>query len=254
MTYIHYVECNTKHGSDFVVDVPAGYHWLMVLTKTPAAFWVNGSVDEYPAFTAVLYAPSQKVYYKACTDQYVNDWLRFESTDPYITETPLPLGIPFALHDPEYCHKLMELLVIEHNNDQDYKQSSIDHLLKILFNKLLESYYHGEITPHYYNLLSIRNAIQRNPGEPWTVAKMAELIGISPGYLQYLYKKNFGVSCMEDVINSRIRLAKEYLIHGNQSVSEVAERCGYQNVEHFCRQFKQITGETPGKYHTKTRV
>lgn len=38
MTHIHYVESNTAHASDFVIDVPEGYHWLLVITKTPAQY------------------------------------------------------------------------------------------------------------------------------------------------------------------------------------------------------------------------
>jgi AraC-like DNA-binding protein len=248
MAYIHYVECNTTHSSNFVIDVPVGYHWLLVITKTPAEFWVNGVLKEYPAYSAILYRPSQKVYYRACTEHYVNDWIRFESDEPYITESPLSFGVPFPLSDPGYCHKLLELLVIEHNNNQDYKQSTIDCLLRTLFNKLLESYFHDDITPQYYNLLRLRTAIHSNPGDHWTISKMAEYLGISSGYLQNIYKKAFGISCMDDVISSRIRLAKEYLTHSTQSIAEIASRCGYQNVEHFCRQFKQMTGIPPKKF------
>jgi AraC-like DNA-binding protein len=117
----------------------------------------------------------------------------------------------------------------------------------------LESYFQDAITPQYYNLLRIRTAIQNNPGDNWTVSKMADYLRISPGYLQNIYKKNFGISCMDDVINSRIRLAKEYLLHSNQSIAEIAAQCGYQNVEHFCRQFKQITGNTPRKFQKHTK-
>lgn len=53
---------------------------------------------------------------------------------------------------------------------------------------------------------------------------------------------------MDDVINSRIRLAKEYLMHCTHTVTEIATLCGYNNVEHFCRQFKQVTGYTPSKF------
>ncbi|WP_414813234.1 helix-turn-helix domain-containing protein [Paenibacillus sp. Soil766] len=51
------------------------------------------------------------------------------------------------------------------------------------------------------------------------------------------------------MITSHIRQAKEYLLHGSLSIAEVAYRCGYNNVEHFCRQFKRITGFTPRKFH-----
>lgn len=253
MTHIHYVECNTSHTSQFVVDVPAGYHWLLVITKTPALFWVSGELREYPAHSAVLYRPPQKVYYKASAEHFVNDWIRFESDEPYITESPLPFGVPFALIDPDYCRKLFELLVIEHNYNRDYKNSSIDCLLRTLFNKLLESYFHDDLPPQYYNLLRLRTAIQNHPGDHWSVSKMADYLRISPGYLQTIYKKTFGISCLDDVIHNRIRMAKEYLIHNTQSIAEIASQCGYQNVEHFCRQFKRMTGHTPRSFQKHMR-
>lgn len=254
MTHIYSVEHNMKHNDNFVVDVPNGYHWLIVITKTPAEFWVNGTLREYPAHSAIIYRPPQKVYYRACTSQFINDWIRFETDAPYITESPLPFGEPFSVNDPNYCQKLFELLSIEHNNNRDYKDISIDFLLKTLFNKLLESYFHGDISPQYYHLLKIRTLIQNNPGDYWTVSKMAAYLGISPGYLQHIYKKTFGVSCMDDVITNRIRLAKEYLTHSNQTIAEISSQCGYQNVEHFCRQFKNITGFTPKEFQRSCHV
>lgn len=251
MTNIHYIGCNTTHDSPFAIDIPVGNHWLLVITKTPALFWVNGELTEYPSHSAVLYRPQQKIYYQACPPLFINDWVRFETDEPYITHSTLPFGQPFSLEDPDYCHKLLELLSFEHNYNRDYKKSSLDCLLRTLFNKLLESHAHEHLLPHYYSLLKLRTAIQNNPGESWTVSRMAEVVSVSPGYLQNLYKRSFGISCMDDVISCRIRMAKEYLIHGTGSVAEIALWCGYQNVEHFCRQFKQIAGTSPRNFHRK---
>ena len=251
MNHIYYVESNMTHTYPFVVDVPVGHHWLLVVTKTPAEIWVDGEVREYPAHSAILYRPPQKVYYRACTDHFINDWIRFETNEIYNTESLLPFGIPFSLEDPEYCHKLFELLVIEHNFNRDLKESSIDCIFQMLFNKLLESSRHRDFKPQYYDLVRLRKEIQNMPGKEWTVSMMASYISISPGYLQSIYKKTFGISCMEDVINSRIRLAKEHLIYSKLSIAEIASQCGYQHIEHFCRQFKQITGHTPKKFQRK---
>lgn len=249
MTNIFYVGSGSTHTSNFIFDIPQGHDcWLLVITQTPALFWVNGEIKEYPAHSAILYKPHQKIYYRACGEEYINDWVRFHSTESYVTETTLPLGVPFSLDDPEYCNKLFQLLVAEKSFNNDYKESSIDYLMRTLFNKLLESCFNTSITHQYYNLLNLRTVIHNNPGNHWTVANMAELVHISQGYLQTIYKDTFGISCMDDVIDSRIRLAKEYLLHCNRTISEVAALCGYNNVEHFCRQFKQITGYTPGKF------
>ncbi len=253
MINIHYVGCNASHANSFVFDVPDGHDcWLLLLTHTPAFFWVNGEIKQYPAYSAVLYRPHQKIYYRACDDKYINDWIRFDSSESYITETILPLGVPFSLDDPKYCHMLFELLATENFFNKDYKESSIDHLLRTMFNKFLESYYHAGVSTQYYKLLTLRKEINNKPGNHWTVSSMADFLHISPGYLQTIYKNTFGISCMDDVINIRIRLAKEYLVHGTHTIAEVAFLCGYNNVEHFYRQFKQMTGYTPYKYKQKS--
>lgn len=249
MNTIFYAEYDAAHHSQFVFDIPEGHDcWLLVVTQTPALFWVDGKLQPYPSHCAVLYAPHQKIYYCACAEQYVNDWIRFDTDELYVTDTSLPLGKPFPLDDPEYCRKLFQLLVAEHSLQKDYRESSIDYLLRTLFNKLLESCDQENIGPQHYPLMKLRTAIHNHPSHPWTVAAMAKTLNISPGYLQSIYKKSFGVSCMDDVIHSRIRLAKEYLGHHRHTVVEIADRCGYRNVEHFCRQFKQITGVSPKQF------
>ncbi|MCB2340511.1 helix-turn-helix transcriptional regulator [Clostridium estertheticum] len=252
MTNIYFIGCDAVHPDSFVFDIPEGHDcWLLVHTKTPALFLVNSEIKEYPAHSAVLFRPHQKIYYRACADKYINDWIRFDSTESYITATTLPFGVPFSLDDPEYCHQLFHLLSIENFSNKNYKESSIDYLLRTLFNKLLESYDSDNVSPLYYELLNLRVKIHNNPGNHWTVPIMADYLHISPGYLQTIYKNTFYISCMDDVIGSRIHMSKEYLIHGANSIAEISTFCGYNNVEHFCRQFKQLTGNTPGTFRMK---
>lgn len=253
MTHVYYAECNMAHSGPFVIDVPAGSHWLLVMTKTPALFMVDGELRKYPANSAVLYRPSQAVYYETYDGHFVNNWIRFETSDPYITESLLPFGVPFPLEDPDYCDMLFELLASEHHFNRNMKLSSMAFLLRTLLNKLLESSEHENIGTQYYDLTRLRTAIQREPGKDWSVPKMADMLRISPGYLQNLYKKAFGISCMEDVINSRIRLAKEHLIYSKLTISEIAARCGYQHAEHFSRQFKRLTGHTPRDFQKRAQ-
>ena len=47
------------------------------------------------------------------------------------------------------------------------------------------------------------------------------------------------------MIAARIQRAEELLLSGAESIAAVAERCGYENAEHFYRQFKAVTGKTP---------
>lgn len=249
MNNIRYVEFDASHSGDFVFDIPKGHDcWLLVLTQTPAIFYVDNDYVEYPPNCAVLYKPNQKIYYQASSDKFINDWIRFDSDETYVTSTPIPFGVPFILRDPSYCHKIYQLLVNEHILDNDYKDISIDNLLRILFNKLLESYNYKYITPFYKDLTNIKMEIYRNPDKEWTIAMMADKLNISAGYLEKIYKKIFGITCMDDVIKSRINLAKKYLMYHHYTIIEIASLCGYRNIEHFYRQFKKITGVTPNAF------
>lgn len=253
MNHIEYVEYDVSHPEDFVFDIPEGHDcWLLILTNTPAVFLINDEYKEYPKDSAVLYKPHQKIYYRACTNTYGNDWMRFYTDEAYVTTTPIDCGVPFVIQDPAYCHKLFELLVTEHILNNNYKVITIDYLVRILFNKLLESYNYKYISPLYRNLNELKMEIYRNPEMAWTVAKMAERLNISSGYLEGIYKNAFGVSCMDDVINSRISLAKKYLLYENYTIAEIVSLCGYRNMEHFFRQFKKITGVTPSRFRNRT--
>lgn len=73
-------------------------------------------------------------------------------------------------------------------------------------------------------------------------------------YLQKIYRETFGISCVADVIASKIIYAKDILSKTNMSVLEVAYECGYKNDVHFMRQFKKCVGVTPSEYRRNSFV
>src|SRR5690606_18257071 len=58
-------------------------------------------------------------------------------------------------------------------------------------------------------------------------------------------------TCTEFINELRITNACKMLINSNMNVSEIAYQCGYNNISHFNRQFKLITGLS-GKQYRKT--
>jgi AraC-like DNA-binding protein len=249
MLNIYYAGYDAIHPADFVYDVPEGHNtWLLLLTTTPARFWVQGEMKEYPSYCAVLFEPQQKILYGAGTDGYGNDWIHFDTDESYLKESQIPLGVPFTLPDPEYSRQLFQLLAAEHFFKSSYRELTMDYLFRIIINKLIEASDSANHSPHYHNLLKLRKAIYNNPGHPWMVPAMAEQVHLSSGYLQAMYKTTFGISCIDDVIHCRIRLAKEKLLHSPHRIAEIAALCGYANIEHFSRQFRQVTGYTPRDY------
>lgn len=254
MNQICYVEHDVSHPGNFVYDFPATHDWwLLILTHTPAEFLINDKIVEYPAECMVLYPPNTRIYYRSCSDSYKNDWLRFYTNESYIINTDIPLALPVNIPKSQYCNQLFQMLSYENFCNNYYRESSIESLFRLLFYKLSEAYHHNTAQTQNKDLINLRLEIKNNPGFPWTVPFMAKRLHLSTGHVQALYRKNFNTTCMEDVIYNRILLAKEHLVQSTYSIADIASICGYNNIEHFCRQFKQITGQTP-KHYRKTSV
>lgn len=242
---------DTFHDADFFIDAPEGYdYYLFLLTRSPGQFWVNGEMRQVPAGYAVLYPPASPVIYGACGERYGDDWIRFESDETFV-KTFSRISEPFAVSDAAYCHNLVQLLTWE--SAMGRYDGAISQLFHILFYKLEDDLLHHESAVHDQELLNLRKAVMNNPQFDWSIADMAGQLHLSMGYLQSLYKKKFGVSCMDDVIRCRVRKAKDLLTNTGETIVSIAAQCGYNNAEHFCRQFKNVCGITPGQYRAEQR-
>jgi len=120
--------------------------------------------------------------------------------------------------------------------------------MQIIFIKMDEYAANKPTQPLSGNLQELRSMIYCHPSENWTIERMAQMLNISRGHLEKIYDSAFGLSCMEDVILSRVSTAKKYLLNSHCTIAEIAAMCGYQNVEHFHRQFKKVTNYTPGSF------
>lgn len=78
--------------------------------------------------------------------------------------------------------------------------------------------------------------------------EIAERFYISKHYLCRLFKAHTGVSVMKYIHLLKIQNACDLLAKTNQSVSAVAESCGFHTSMYFCRTFKEIMGKTPTQY------
>ena len=76
---------------------------------------------------------------------------------------------------------------------------------------------------------------------------LARVCHLSSFYLIRVFRKHFGVPPHVFQKQVRIHRAKEYLAQG-QLPAFVALETGFVDHSHFSRQFKQITGLTPGQY------
>lgn len=94
----------------------------------------------------------------------------------------------------------------------------------------------------------ICDRINLSPEEAHSLAAFAAEYGYSADYLGRVFSRAAGISFSEYLANARVNKAKFLLSSTSLSIEGVAEALGYYDTCYFARQFKRITGTSPGKY------
>ena len=97
-------------------------------------------------------------------------------------------------------------------------------------------------------LYKLRRDMNAHPEQEWSVTEISRMLGISKSHLQRLYKEQFAAGIKDDLIGFRMNRAMQLLAHTDLRVQEIAEQCGYNNENHFMRQFKLKNGMTALQY------
>lgn len=181
---------------------------------------------------------------------FENDWIHFlfeNDEESKFLERHIPYAEPITLESIEYYSYLIKMIAIENSDKNAYSSDTINHYFGIMWNKLGE-YLQGkssfEKTSQYEMMLTIRNKIYSFPDIPRTIDWVSHETSMSRSSFQHLYKKYFGVTFIQDLLNSRISFSKMLLTTTNLSISDISKKCGFKNYEHFSRIFKRECGQS----------
>ncbi|MBQ8687930.1 MAG: helix-turn-helix transcriptional regulator [Ruminococcus sp.] len=249
---------NYSHKSDFVMDRPHGNGaCLLLLIKEPAVFEIGGVSRKVKKNSFVFFTPETPCKYHGDGDTYTDDWM-YCSLEDGDTQRLQGLGIPFNevvhLGRMDELSRLIHILAYEHYSAEPNQAEIERHYVEIFLLKLssliqLNARHHDpDLAEKNHRFTRLRNEIYTIPEMITNVDCMAEAMHMSRSGFQHLYKKIFGVSVMQDIMNSRVSYAKQLLSESGLSIRRIAEKCGYTSEYSFMRQFKKQTGKTPSEY------
>ncbi len=131
----------------------------------------------------------------------------------------------------------------------------VRHLTEIVFILLIKIWSESQDLPEGF-LKAIQDsgvgqsleAFHNQPGDNWSVAKLAHCAGMSRTAYAEQFKALSGISPMRYVMDWRIQCAGQLLLETQLSMEQIAEQVGYRSVPAFARAFKQYKGVGPGSY------
>lgn len=243
------------HDADFYINRPEGSgDHLLLLLKSPAIFTFNGqdTVTEPDSF--IIFRKDTPQLYRADNQPFSNDWVHFtaeEEDQRFFESLDIPMDRVVKGGSLNSLSLLIKNMCYEHYSSNLFKTDSAELYLKLVFLKLSEIIHsnNGTDSTSLYEKLSILRAkIYSQPFNGWNIEWLSHELNLSKSYFQHLYKQQFGVSAVNDIISSRVEHGKYLLSTSDISVKQIAQMCGYNNENHFMRQFKERTGMTPSRY------
>lgn len=252
---------NYEHREKFVMERPDGTGcYLLLFIKEPSIFEINGTEQSVAKNSFVLFSPSTPYRYYADGEVYTDDWLFFNLDDgdeKKLQELGIPCDTILPLMNFEELSQLIRTIAYEFYSSDRYNDEILQHYLDILMLKLSRDISMLSLarsksgSDRYNNMFCLRNKIYAEPEEIPDINGLAELAGMSRSGFQHLYKKLFGVSVINDVIESRLGRAKRLLRSTDLCIKDIAEKCGYSNEYSFMRQFKAKLYMTPTEYRNR---
>lgn len=91
-------------------------------------------------------------------------------------------------------------------------------------------------------------AMHREPGRAWTLATLGREAGMSRSAFAAAFQEQVGQTPMQYLTEWRMLKARNLLAASHQSMTTIAEACGYQSEASFGKAFKRCFGISPGSY------
>ena len=116
-----------------------------------------------------------------------------------------------------------------------------------------KSYIGKAIIPLIPRLSEVFEFIELNYHRNIKLKEVAKRVGYSSAYLTNLVRRMTGKTVNDWIIERRIAEAKYLLLETDKSIESIAFEIGYQNLNHFYRQFRNYCCKTPRSWRKEQR-
>jgi AraC-like DNA-binding protein len=118
-----------------------------------------------------------------------------------------------------------------------------------LFEKILQNSVNNKMTKTRKIAEAAKDYIDLHyPDQNLNINKVASNVYVNSSYLRAIFKKEFGFTINEYIIDVRMKKAREYITTDNLKFSEISELIGFSDASYFSKRFKKHFGVSPSEY------
>jgi AraC family transcriptional regulator len=135
-----------------------------------------------------------------------------------------------------------------------------EHLSTELSAELIQRYSIGKLRLDEYKgglpgakVKQVIDYVEAYLGMSLTTDEIARVAGVSKHHFGKAFSRTTGMTLHNFVLSRRIRQSREFLIHSELPLAQIAEAVGFSSQSHFTTVFLERTGVTPGRYRSSHR-
>ncbi|MBL8992964.1 MAG: helix-turn-helix domain-containing protein [Spirochaetia bacterium] len=193
------------------------------------------------------------------------DWWRvgktlpvLQSRKPYLVQIGKERDPETIRHSqvlPVHSQWLEKILQLRQSSDPFAELESASLLTQVLLTLLRKNPESKESSPFTPALTRrLQTALQyleTHFSETVTPTELVRESGLSLSHLNRSFRAWASLSPMEYLRTFRIAKSRDFLIRSDLSVGEIARRCGFDDIYHFSKTFRQLEGLPPTEYRER---
>lgn len=173
----------------------------------------------------------------------------------FITPSPDVFANHYKCVAPAVFERIIEMLSALKDEEEIHKpfrsqieRTVITQIAVILFRVFQFKRDDGGNTPSNARMLEIKEYIDMHFDEKLNLNILSEKFFLHPSTISKEFARYCGYNLNKYINTVRVCEAAKMLENNNNSVSEIAEKCGYDSINTFLRQFKAIMEVSPLQY------
>ncbi len=131
----------------------------------------------------------------------------------------------------------------------NHREHLLTDILFMIYSEQIENNAHPqEQTVKDFLIASAVTYISEHLGHKILIQDICNNVGTNMSTLNFRFRRTFNMSVGQYIVNEKMKKARRLLVGTTYSITEIADRCGFENVYYFSNAFKKAHGISPVKY------
>ena len=253
MFQMNFCEFNRNNVDGNRIYRPAGSgDYLFLLWKTPMKCYLNGQLVISQENACILYTPGVCQDYQA-VKKFRNSYMHFSSDLLLEEKYAIPTNQLLYPGNFQELDTLMQEIQQEYLSRNLHYEQRLANLAEEVFLQLSRAlntpvFEQERESSLMESMQNLRLQMLQTCEKDWTVQTLCQEINMAKSQFYYYYNMFFDTTPKAELLQMRMEKARTLLSNKALQVQQAAEMCGFTNMQHFSRYFKEWYGCSPKEY------